>query len=159
MKHATLEKWLKFVIIGMGFCGIFVYGWGLPNIISNLCYMHPEFTTWYYPCFLFLLITAIPCYGVLIYAWRIASNIGKGNAFSYDNGEAFRGISWMAATDTLFFFTGNVIALLFNLNPLEYFLLSLILVFFGIAITLCAKAMAYLVDNAADIQEENNGTI
>ena len=159
MKHTTLRRWLKIVIIGMGFCGLFVYGWCIPNICNKLCQLYPEYTLQFYAWMLFLLITVIPCYMVLLFAWRIANNIGKGEAFSYDNGKAFRGIFWMAATDALFFFGGNVIFLLCNLSRPIIFLVSLILLFFGIAIAVCAKAMSHLVDNAAAIQEENNGTI
>ncbi len=159
MKHTTLEKWLKIVIIGMGFCGLFVYGWGLPHITVKLCQIHPEYTVQYYAWLIFLLITVIPCYGVLIFAWRIANNIGKGEAFSYDNGKAFRGIFLMATIDTLFFFAGNIIFLICNWNRAEILLVCAVLIFFGIAIAVCAKAMSYLVDNAADLQEENNGTI
>lgn len=159
MKHSTLEKWLKFVIVGMGLCGAFVYGWGLPYIGAKLCKAFPEFDSWYYPWLVFLWITAIPCYGVLICGWRVARNIGKGNAFSYENAKAFRGISRMAAADAMFFFAGNVIFWLLGFNHPGFFLASMVLVFFGIAITLCAKAMSHLVGNAADIQEENNGTI
>ncbi len=159
MKHRTLEKWLKFIIIGMAFCGILVYGWCLPNIGYALCHTYPEFSSWYCPWLIFLLITAIPCYGVLIYAWKIADSIGNGKAFSYDNGKAFRGIGRMAAADTVFFFVVNVIFIFLNLNHPGIFLISIILVFFGIAITVCAKAMSYLVDNAAALQEESNWTI
>lgn len=132
---------------------------GFPTISSKLCQMYPEYTSQYHIWLVFLLITAIPCYGVLLFAWRIANNIGKGDAFTYSNGKAFRGIFWMAAADTLFFFGGNVLFLLCNFSRPAIFLISLVLVFFGIAIAVCAKAMSHLVDNAAALQEENNGTI
>ena len=159
MNHATLRRWLRLVIIGMGICGLIVYGWVFPAMHSILCQMHPEYTIPYNAWLVFLLITAIPCYGVLLFAWRIANNIGKGDAFTYSNGKAFRGIFWMAAADTLFFFGGNVLFLLCNFSRPAIFLISLVLVFFGIAIAVCAKAMSHLVDNAAALQEENNGTI
>lgn len=159
MKHSILEKWLKLVIIGMGFCGVFVYGWGFPHICKKLCGLHPELTATFYAWLIFLIITVIPCYGLLIFAWRIADNIGKGEAFSYGNGKAFRGIFWMAASDTVFFLLGNLIFLILKMNRPEILLVSAVLIFFGIAIAVCARAMSYLVDNAADLQEENNGTI
>ena len=107
MQHTTLRRWLRLVIIGMGICGLFVYGWVFPTMSSKLCQIYPEYTSQYHVWLVFLLITAIPCYGVLLFAWRIA----------------------------------------------------LVLVFFGIAIAICAKAMSHLVDNAAALQEENNATI
>ena len=88
MQHTTLRRWLRFVIIGMGICGLFVYGWVFPTISSKLCQMYPEYTSQYHIWLVFLLITAIPCYGVLLFAWRIANNIGKGDAFTYSNGKA-----------------------------------------------------------------------
>lgn len=159
MKHATLEKWLKFVIIGMAFCGVVVYGWGLPCAAESVSGIAPDFGSLYLFWYIFLLAAMIPCYAVLILAWRIATNIGKGRAFSYANGKAFRGICWMAASDTVFFFAGNVGFLLLNRNYSSLFFFSMIVVFIGIAITVCAKAMSHLVDNAAAMQEENDGTI
>lgn len=159
MQHTTLRRWLRLVIIGMGICGLFVYGWVFPTMSSKLCQMYPEYTSQYHVWLVFLLITAIPCYGVLLFAWRIANNIGKGDAFTYSNGKAFRGIFWLVATDTLFFFGGNVLFLLCNFSRPAIFFVSLVLVFFGIAIAICAKAMSHLVDNAAALQEENNATI
>lgn len=159
MKHTTLEKWLKMVIVGMGVCGLLVYGWGISRITGNICQLYPERSLQHYAWLIFLLITAIPCYVVLIFAWRIANNIGKGSAFSFDNGKAFRWIFRMAATDTVFFFLGNLVFLLCKLSRPEIFLVSLVLMFFGISIAVCAKAMAHLVDNAAELKEENDGTI
>ncbi len=159
MKLSKLEKWLKFVIIGMGLCGAVVYGWGLPHMGAALRDGFPEFSHWYYPWLVFLWITALPCYGVLICAWRVAGNIGRGNAFSYDNGKAFRGIFYLTMADTLFFLVGNTVLWLLGRNHPAILAGSLILVFFGVAICVCAKALSHLVGSAADLQEENNLTI
>ena len=159
MKLPGLEKWLKFVIIGMGLCGAVVYGWGLPHMGAALRDAFPEFAGWYYPWLVFLWLTALPCYGVLICAWRVAGNIGKGSAFSHDNGKAFRGIFRLAMGDTLFFFVGNMVLWLLGRNHPAIFAGSLILVFFGVAISVCAKALSHLVGSAAELQAENDLTI
>ena len=159
MKHTTLGKWLKLVIIGMAFCGLLVYGWGLPHISGQLCNLHPDFDTQFHAWLVFLLLTVIPCFGVLVFAWRIAGNVGKGTAFSYGTGKAFHGIFWMAVSDILFFLAGNILFLICGWTLPVICLISSVLLFFGIAIAVCAKALSHFANDAADLQEENNGTI
>jgi hypothetical protein len=126
---------------------------------GRLCELHPEYCSQFRAWLGFLLLTVIPCFGVLFYAWRIAKNVGEGAAFSFDTGKAFRGIFWMAIADTAFFFVGNVVFLLCGWTMPMIGLISSILVFFGIAIAVCSKALSHFANNAAELQEENIGTI
>ena len=159
MKHATLGRWLKLVIIGMAFCGLLVYGWGLPHLGKELCGLYPQYSSPIHAWFSFLLLTVLPCYGVLFFAWKIARNVGNGTAFSYGTGKAFHGIFWMAVSDILFFLAGNILFLICGWTLPVICLISSVLLFFGIAIAVCAKALSHFANDAADLQEENNGTI
>ena len=159
MKHTAAGKWLKIVVIFVGMCGLLVYGWGLPNIFAVICKAYPQFTSWRTPWLTFLWVTAIPCYGVLVCTWKIARNIGRGAAFSYDNGNQLKRIARFAAADAAFLFVGNIVFGICGMNRVAMACASLVVVTLGVAIAVCAKAMAQLVYQAADIQEENNGTI
>ena len=159
MKLTTIEKYLKLIIIGFAICGLLVYAFILPNFGQSLAHQYPEFAHWYYPWLIFLWITVIPCYLVLISAWKVARNIGEDKSFSYENGKYFKQIAFYAGADSVFFFIGNIVLWLTGYNHPGIVIASMILVFFGLAITLASKSLAQLVDNAAELQEESEWTI
>ncbi len=159
MKQSSLSKWLKFILIGVGICGLVVYLLVMPTYGNALVSQYPEFKQCYYPWIIMLWITAIPCYGVLILGWMIAGNIGKDKSFSMENAGLLKWVSVLAAFDSAFFFTMNVIYLFMNMNHPAILLLSLIVVFFGVAVTIASAVLSHLVAKAAGLQEESELTI
>ena len=159
MKQKTLEYWLKFIIIGLAVCGILIYAAALPEVGSALADQYPEFAHWYQPWLIFLWITVIPCYGVLIFGWKVASNIGKGKSFSFENGTSMKWISRLAGGDCIFFFVGNIVLWLSGRNHPGIMILAMVVLFFGLAVAISAKVLSELIDNAAELKEENDLTI
>lgn len=159
MEQRTLSRWLKFVIIGVGICGLLIYFYVLPDYGKNLASGYPEFSDRYWPWLIFLWITAIPCYAALAFGWKIADNIGKDRSFSMDNAKLLKWIAWMAAGDSAFFFVGNVGMMLFGMSHPAVLLASMMLVFAGVAVTVAAAALSHLVRKAADLQEQSDLTI
>ena len=159
MKLTTIEQCLKGSIIGFAICGAIVAALILPNLGDIFRVRYPEFSHWFYPWLIFLWITIIPCYLVLISAWKVAKNIGANHTFSYENGICFKRISFYALADSIFFFAGNIIFWLIGINHPGIVIISLLIVFVGLSIALASKALSQLVDNAAKLQEENDLTI
>lgn len=153
MEQKSLSKWLKVIIIGIGICGLIVYAYLIPVLGKDI--MGDNF----YPWMIFLWLTAIPCYGVLILAWRIATNIGNDKSFSMDNANSLKYISILAAGDSTFFFVVNVVYLILDINSFEILLISLLIDFVGIAVSVAAAALSHLVRKAADLQEQSDYTI
>jgi hypothetical protein len=104
-------------------------------------------------------MTAIPCYIALVLAWRIASNIGADKSFSLANASLFKWISILAAADSAFFFVGNIVLWLLNMNHPGIVVFSLLVVFAGVAVAVAAAALSHLVVKAADLQEQSDWTI
>ena len=72
MKQITLSRWLKFIIIGVGICGLIVYGMVIPMLGQAIAaYEQGVFDYCYWPWLIFIWVTAIPCYMVLFFAWKI----------------------------------------------------------------------------------------
>lgn len=159
MNQSNLSNWLKVIIIGMGLCGALIYIFVLPVLGKELALSYPEFSYCYLPWLIFLWITAIPCYLVLLFSWKIASEIGADNSFSYENANSLKKICHFTLADVAFFFLGNVVFLFLNMNHPGILLLSLLVDFIGIAIAVAAAALSHLVYNAAQINEENALTI
>lgn len=159
MKLTSIERCLKGIIMGLAVCGVLVYALILPEWGNFWKLQYPEFSHWYYPWLVFLRLTVIPCYLVLISAWKVAGNIGKGRSFSYENGRCFKKISQYACADSMFFLVGNILFWLLGINHPGIVIVSLVIVFLGLSISLASKALSQLVDDAAGLQEECDLTI
>ena len=85
MEQKSLSKWLKFIIAGIGLCGLVIYLLVVPVFGSELAEQNPEYAFAYYPWAVFLWITAIPCYAVLFFGWRISDKIGRDQSFCIEN--------------------------------------------------------------------------
>lgn len=159
MEQKALSRWLKFVIIGVGICGLFVYFGILPSCGNSMVAEYPEFANRFWPWLIFLWMTAIPCYAALVFGWKIAENIGLDKSFSKENAKLLEWIARMAAGDSTFFFVGNIVLLFCNMSHPGVVLLSMVIVFAGVAITVAAAALSHLVLKAAALQEESELTI
>lgn len=159
MKQDTLSKWLKLMIAGVGICGLIIYGAVVPMLAETMADQYPEFSGCQWPWLILIWATALPCYFALISAWKIAVNIGADRSFSMANAKQLKWISVLAAGDSAFFFAGNLIYLLLNMNHPSIVLFSLLIVFFGVAISVASAALSHLVMKAAELQNQSDLTI
>ena len=160
MKQTSLSKWLKFIIFGVGICGIIVYALVIPMIGRTVAAAEKgEFDYCYWPWLIFIWATGIPCYVALIFAWKIAGNIGADQSFSLANAKLLKWISVLAAGDAVLFFVGNVVFLLLNMNHPGVVLFSLLIVFAGVAVAVASAALSHLVMKATELQEQSDLTI
>ena len=159
MNQKKLSLWLKAIIIAVGICGLIIYFGILPSIGSDLTDSYPEFSSWHWPWMIFLWLTAIPCYIILVLAWKIALNIGNDHSFSVENAELLQSIAWLIAGDILFFFIGNAVFFFLSMNHPGIILLSLLICAIGIAISIAAACLSHLVRKAADLQEQSDFTV
>lgn len=159
MEQKTLSNWLKGIIIGIGVCGLIIYGKIVPMLGFMAVMAHDELFYMLYPWLGFIWLSALPCYGVLLCGWKIAVNIGKGNAFCMKNATLFKWISALAIGDTAYFFVGNIVLLMLNMNHPSVVLCSLFVEFFGVAVAIAAAVMSHLVKKAAVLQDESDLTI
>ena len=159
MTQVSLSKWLKVIIIGVGLCGLVVYGVVIPSYGASLVASYPEFSGRYWPWLLFLLATGIPCYAALIFGWQIASSIGQDRTFTNENARRLTVISRLAAGDAAFFFVGNAVLMLLSMSHPGVFLGMLLVVFAGVAVAVAAACLSHLVQKAAALQEQSDLTI
>ena len=159
MNQQKLSSWLKAIIIIIGLCGLIVYFGILPDCGSWMQDSYPEFASWHWPWMIFLWITAIPCYAILVLAWKIAVNIGENRSFSSSNAALLQGIAWLVAGDILFFFLGNVVFFFMSMNHPGIFLISLLICFVGFSVTVAVACLSHLVRKAADLQEQSDLTV
>ena len=159
MKQDALARWLKFIIIGVGICGLITYTVIMPRFGAYLVRQNSMLERNVMPWLILIWLSAIPCYVVLFLGWKVANNIGADKSFSYDNAKYLKWTSYLAMGDSIFLFLANVIFLLLDMSAAAVMLVIGIIVFIGIAISICAAALSHLVIKAAEIQEENELTV
>jgi hypothetical protein len=159
MDQVRLSRWLKAIIIGTGICGTVIYFLVFPMIGKDIVSDYPEFHSWYWPWLIFLWITAVPCYIALVSGWKIAADIGRDRSFSFENAKRLKLISILAAADAILVFAGNLIFLFLNMSHPSVFLMALLVVFVGIALSVVFAALSHMVLKAAKLREENELTI
>jgi len=159
MNQSSLSKWLKWIIVLVGLCGLFVYAFVIPSLGKSMLLEYPEFAYCYLPWIILVWITGVPCYVVLVFGWRIAGNIGMNRSFSLENAKLLKWIAVLAAADAGFFFAMNIVYLFLNMNHPSIVLMSLIVLVVGIAISAVSAALSHLVRKAAGLQEQSDLTI
>lgn len=160
MKQESLSKWLKFIILGVGICGLIVYALAVPVLGQSIAAAgNGVFDNCYWPWLIFIWTTGIPCCVALVLAWKIAANIGADMSFSLKNASLLKWISILAAGDAAFFFMGNVILWLLNMNHPSIVLFSLLVVFAGVAVAVASAVLSHLVEKAAALQDQSDWTI
>ena len=159
MKQDKLAGWLKFIILGVGLCILIVYVFVVPMFGRTIVDDAPEFAGWYVPWLVFISITAVPVFIALFFCWKVANNIGNDRSFSMDNANLLKWISWLAAADSAYFFIGNIVLLLLSMSHPGMTLMSMLIAFIGVAVSIASAALSHLIVKAADLQEQSDLTI
>lgn len=159
MKQKLLLFWLKLFLIVIAICGLALFAFVLPDFGLRIKVANPEFSHCFWPWLIFLLISGIPCFAVLVLAGKILSAIEKNMAFTMQNAALLRGIAILAAADTAFFFVGNLVFLFLNMNHPGIVLMSLAIDFAGLTVAALFAVLAQLVKKAAELQEQSDLTI
>ena len=158
MSQKNLAFLLKLIGFSIGLMGLVAYFIVLPNLGSHWS-KEWDLESFYRPWLLFLWGTGIPCYGALFEFWKICGEIQKDNSFCKENALRLKRISILALGDVGYFFAGNIVMLLLNMNHPGIILLSFAIDMVGAAIGITAAALSHLVYKAAAIKEENDLTI
>ena len=85
MDQKKLARWIKGLIIGIGLCGLLVYLYVIPEFGRTMVADYPEFSHGFWTWLIFIWCTGINCYVALVFAWKIATDVGNDKSFSLKN--------------------------------------------------------------------------
>lgn len=159
MNYKLIKSVMRFFIIALALIGLVFYAYAVPVIGKTLANRYPEFSHCYYPWLIFISITGIPCYIVLVKLWKLSTFVGDDNVFQPATVKIFRNISQLAAIDITFFFIMNVAFLLIGMSHPTILIASFVLTIVGAGFSFCSKVASEYVNQAAKLQEENDLTI
>lgn len=162
MNNDKLAYILRAAIIAIAFCGLIICAlwypfniaistFGLnsnPSMIAKILFWVQAI--FYWGC-------SIPCFVILIYAWKVTAYIKKDMAFSFEIVKLFKKMSIILFSDLLVFLLGNILLMILQMNyfVLIYFMLSLI----GVVIATILAVLAHFIKKAAILKEEQETTI
>lgn len=159
MTQKSLSKRMKLIIVLLGLCGAALFGAAVPIIGCDLANSYPEYSYCFLPWLIFILLMAVPCYAVLVIAWKIAVSISDDNSFTELNSKRLKTVSMLALVTSIYLFTGATVFLFLSMCHFSMFLAACLVSFVGIAISVASAVLSYLVKKAADLQEQSDLTI
>jgi len=159
MSQKKISVWILLAALGVAVCGTTIYAYIIPVWAQSLVYSNPEFSSWYWPWMCFLWATAIPCYIILLFVFKISGEVRNDNSFSYQTAKYLKNIAVLIFVDIACFFVGNIVLFFLNMNHPGILFVSLIIDIVGIVIALVAVILSHFVYKAAILQEESNGTV
>lgn len=159
MKQQHLANWLKIIVIGMGLCGLVIFGLLVPCLAGEMINQHNEFAYCFWPWIFFTWAAALPCYWVLGIVWKIADAIRADKSFTAENSLRVKLIMILALADSAFVFIVNVAFLFMNMNHPGILIASLFVCFSGVVIAVFAGCVSHLVHKAALLREENESFV
>ena len=141
-------------------CCIIVY----PTVSAIESGFNPEYTTNYTMQWVqfgvqiaFRLITSIPCFAILVMAWKVSTCVKKDEAFSYRTKKLLKISAITLFIDLAVFAVGNIVLYFLEWNA--FFKVYVILFIIGLAIATVLAIAAHYVGQAAAIREENESYI
>jgi hypothetical protein len=159
MKTKTVTYWLKAVVLFIALLGLAFFGGATAYAYIYKPDYNEPIPVYLRQNIIPLWITAILCYVILFFFWKIVTEIGKDNSFSMENVKNFKN---MAVCGVLLIAEHIVLLVIWAVNsevaliPLSYTLLKILA--FIIFVILCF-AMSRLVQNAYELKQENDLTI
>lgn len=160
MKQREMSIYLKVITAGVGILLLAFVLWFLPMMLDEI---RPEFTgSWDRRMVCILAdLSALPAFLCLIRFWGICGSIGEGHAFSRENAMRLKRMSQYMLADAVFF-TGALIwfltaGLYKNAVWLLYF--PILAIFIAVILAVLCAALSHLVQNASELQEEQDLTI
>ena len=159
MSQKGLANSLKAVIIGVAVCGLVIYFYFLPVWGRTIIQSAPAYENCYLPWMIFLWITGLPCYLVLLCGWKISTEIGADRSFTDLNARLLTYISALAAFDSVLLFVGSGVFYVLGMSHGGLMLLCIMVAFAGVTVTVAAAVLSHLVYEAAALEEESELTI
>ena len=145
---------VRAAVIIVAICGIAVCFYLLPSLGMLIRDNNPGYANFYFPWLIFLWVTIMPCFAVLVFIWKVSTAIKLETVFTLKTASYFTACTIILFCDVVFFFAGNIVFLLLGLNHVWIMFLSLIAGIFGTTLTVLMAFFSRYLTKAATLQEE-----
>ena len=153
MNEKTLFWLVKIVIVIMVICGIAFNLFLAPLTSSDVGSKGFAIAI---QC-IFQSLISIPCFFVLIIAWKISLDMQKGRLFTFENANRVRQASTALFVSILGFLFGKVLFYILGWN--KELIVHLIILIVGLSILVLMLVLSHYIYCAAKLQEESDFTV
>lgn len=161
MQDKKLSFLIRATIIFIAVCGVAIclfwvpmgeFGWQ----IGDACLVEGE-TKEFWIQVIFHWLVSIPCFYLLWLAWQVTKDMQKGRLFIVENSVRVKYATYVLAGDLLLFLLGHTLFTLlrWNTSYIIYLLVALI----GLVVVVFLAVLSHYLSQAAELQEESDGTI
>ena len=158
MASKTLCKLVRFAVVFTAICGLIACA-SLPAIGSTVANNFPEYTHLYLPWLIFLWLTSLPFFALLVLIWKMSTAIKDEKVFTLPSARIVRICAMILFGASGFFIIGNIAFLLLGMSHPGILFLSLIADVFVIALAVLLAVLSRYLTKAAALQEEADGFI
>lgn len=160
MKQREMSIYLKAITAGVGILLLVFVFWFFPMVLEEI---RPEFAGSQGRRMVCILadISALPAFLCLIRFWGICRSIGEGHAFSGENALRLKRMSQYMLADAVFL-TGSFVwfwSTGWYKDAVWLLVFPLLAVFVAVILAVLCAALSHLVQNASELQEEQDLTI
>lgn len=159
MKQKELSKWMKAIIFIACLMGLVFCVWVVPSIGHDAVTTDPELGFMYWPCLLFIWLTAIPFYASLYISFKICGRIAMDESFCAENALGLKHISILSLLECLLYFIAVMTLLMIHLLHPGVLIMIVFIQFVGLSIAIVSAMLSHLIKKASDIKIENDLTI
>lgn len=159
MKRSELVRWLKGIGIIASVMGLILCFCMAPAVGRDIAKANPELDYMFWPCLIFIWISAVPFYTALVQCWLICNEIQKDKAFCSLNVKRLKRIGKLALSECLLYFAALVILAFMDLLNFGILIVIVVILCIGFAIAIFSAVLSHLAAKAGSIQDENDLTI
>jgi hypothetical protein len=160
MTGKALCFWVRCAIIAMAICGVCVCAFWYPFSISLTTDGLQETGTQagvFWVQLIFYWLISLPCFAVLCIGWKITSALKEERLFVVENATLVKTAVHILFVDIAVFLVGNVVFLALGWN--DFVFLYLFFAIIGLVVAVFLAILSHYLYKAAELQEENEGTI
>ena len=158
MKKYLISILAKMLIIAFAFIGLYACAvWYPITVVSDSLFDSSEPKAHVIIQLAFYIGVSIPCFTILLYAWKVARAIKNDTVFTAETANFIKKCTAILLIDDIFFAIGNTVFMLLGWNKyaLYYFLLAAL----GMVAVTVLYVLFYYVKEAAELKEEIDLTI
>lgn len=163
MTAKSLFFWVRCSIVIIALCGLTVcalwypYSFSLIKIDLTYAKLCELTTAQSWGLLSFYYAVSIPCFAILIIAWKISSNIKTEQLFTSKVAKMIKLCAVILLIDLGVFFIGNIIFLVLKIN--DFAIIYFFLVIGGLVLSVFLSVLSHYVAKAAELKELSDGTI
>ncbi len=159
MSSKTACFCVRAAVIVLALSGLIIFGLFIPAEGAFALEESPEEAVLIWSWLIFLWCVALPCFAVLVYAWKVSTAIKKEQVFTMRTAKWVKAAALLLFADVGLLAAGNLAFVILGMNAPAIVLMSFFIIILETTLATFAAVLSHYIAKAAAIREENEGTV